>query len=385
MSVRDEASGREKPSRRERASRRAETVLAHIGTSSDPGTGALTTPIYLSTAYAHPGLGASTGYDYTRTANPTRDVLQSALAQIEGGTAGFATSSGMAAAELVVSLAAPGSRIVAAEDIYGGTFRYFDELARTGVYDVDFSMGEQGLCAALAKPADLVFIETPTNPMMVEIDIERIVDLGHRAGAVVAVDNTFYTPIFQRPLESGADVVLHSATKYLGGHNDVLAGAVIVSREDLAEKLAVRLNMTGATLSPFDSWLLMRGMKTLALRMERHQDNARKVAAALEKSPLIDRVHYTGRGGMLSFVPNESVDMSKVLESVRIFTFAESLGGVESLITCPAVQTHADVPRERRMGYGLTDDLLRLSVGLEHWRDLVDDLLGALEVSIRRR
>ena len=379
MSVRDEASGRE------RASRRAETVLAHIGTSSDPGTGALTTPIYLSTAYAHPGLGASTGYDYTRTANPTRDVLQSALAQIEGGTAGFATSSGMAAAELVVSLAAPGSRIVAAEDIYGGTFRYFDELARTGVYDVDFAMGEQGLCDALAKPADLVFIETPTNPMMVEIDIERIVDLGHRAGAIVAVDNTFYTPIFQRPLESGADVVLHSATKYLGGHNDVLAGAVIVSREDLAEKLAVRLNMTGATLSPFDSWLLMRGMKTLALRMERHQDNARKVAAALEKSPLIDRVHYTGRGGMLSFVPNESVDMSKVLESVRIFTFAESLGGVESLITCPAVQTHADVPRERRMGYGLTDDLLRLSVGLEHWRDLVDDLLGALEVSIRRR
>lgn len=379
MSARDEASGREK------ASRRAETVLAHIGTSSDPGTGALTTPIYLSTAYAHPGLGASTGYDYTRTANPTRDVLQSALAQIEGGTAGFATSSGMAAAELVVSLAAPGSRIVAAEDIYGGTFRYFDELARTGVYDVDFAMGEQGLCDALAKPADLVFIETPTNPMMVEIDIERIVDLGHRAGAVVAVDNTFYTPIFQRPLESGADVVLHSATKYLGGHNDVLAGAVIVSREDLAEKLAVRLNMTGATLSPFDSWLLMRGMKTLALRMERHQDNARKVAAALEKSPLIDRVHYTGRGGMLSFVPNESVDMPKALESVRIFTFAESLGGVESLITCPAVQTHADVPRERRMGYGLTDDLLRLSVGLEHWRDLVDDLLGALEVSIRRR
>ena len=379
MSVHDEASGRE------RASRRAETVLAHIGTSSDPGTGALTTPIYLSTAYAHPGLGASTGYDYTRTANPTRDVLQSALAQIEGGTAGFATSSGMAAAELVVSLAAPGSRIVAAEDIYGGTFRYFDELARTGVYDVDFAMGEQGLCDALAKPADLVFIETPTNPMMVEIDIERIVDLGHRAGAVVAVDNTFYTPIFQRPLESGADVVLHSATKYLGGHNDVLAGAVIVSREDLAEKLAVRLNMTGATLSPFDSWLLMRGMKTLALRMERHQDNARKVAAALEKSPLIDRVHYTGRGGMLSFVPNESVDMPKVLESVHIFTFAESLGGVESLITCPAVQTHADVPRERRMGYGLTDDLLRLSVGLEHWRDLVDDLLGALEVSIRRR
>ena len=217
MSVRDEASGRE------RASRRAETVLAHIGTSSDPGTGALTTPIYLSTAYAHPGLGASTGYDYTRTANPTRDVLQSALAQIEGGTAGFATSSGMAAAELVVSLAAPGSRIVAAEDIYGGTFRYFDELARTGVYDVDFAMGEQGLCDALAKPADLVFIETPTNPMMVEIDIERIVDLGHRAGAVVAVDNTFYTPIFQRPLESGADVVLHSATKYLGGHIPSLA------------------------------------------------------------------------------------------------------------------------------------------------------------------
>ena len=221
--------------------------------------------------------------------------------------------------------------------------------------------------------------------MMVEIDIERTAALGHRAGAIVVVDNTFYTPIFQRPLDLGADVVLHSATKYLGGHNDVLAGAVITSRQALAEKLAVQLNMTGATLGPFDCWLLMRGMKTLALRMERHQENARKVAEALEKSPLVERVRYTGRGGMLSFTPVESVDMPTVLESVRVFTFAESLGGVESLITCPAVQTHADVPREKRLAYGLTDDLLRLSVGLEHWQDLVDDLLGALEISIRRR
>jgi Cystathionine beta-lyases/cystathionine gamma-synthases len=365
--------------------RRTETVLAHIGTASDPHTGALTTPIHLSTAYSHPGLGASTGYDYTRTANPTRDVLQNALAQIEGGVAGFATASGMAAAELVVSLVAPGSRIVTTEDIYGGTYRYFLELGRTGAHSVDFTSGEEELHEALAEPADLVFIETPTNPMMVEIDIERTAALGHRAGAIVVVDNTFYTPIFQRPLDLGADVVLHSATKYLGGHNDVLAGAVITSRQALAEKLAVQLNMTGATLGPFDCWLLMRGMKTLALRMERHQENARKVAEALEKSPLVERVRYTGRGGMLSFTPVESVDMPTVLESVRVFTFAESLGGVESLITCPAVQTHTDVPREKRLAYGLTDDLLRLSVGLEHWQDLVDDLLGALEISIRRR
>ena len=358
------------------------TMLAHVGTATDPATGAITTPIHLSTAFGHPGLRESTGYDYTRTASPTRDVLQDALARLDAGTAAFALSSGMAAVQLAVETLAPyGGRVVALEDLYGGTYRYLQVLAEEGAYDVDFVIGEEGLRGALKNPASLVMIETPTNPMMAEIDIERVAGWAHAAGALLVVDNTFYTPAVCRPLERGADVVVYSATKYLGGHNDVMAGAVVVADPELGERLMYRLNTTGATLGPFDCFLLLRGLKTLSLRMKRHEANALLVAEFLEASEHVSRVLYPGRSGMVSFDPADDVDIAVFLETVRVFTFAESLGGVESLVTCPSVQTHADVPPATRAAYGLTDRLLRLSVGIEDAEDLVADLRQALEAA----
>ena len=361
---------------------RLETLLVRSGTGTDPATGAITTPIHLSTAYGHPGLGESTGYDYTRTASPTRDVLQDALARLEGGTAAFALSSGMAALELVTRTLAPhGSRIVALRDLYGGSFRFLEVLAEEAAARVDFVLGLEGLRGALADPADLVIIETPTNPMMEEISIPEAAELAHAAGARLVVDNTFYTPVVQRPLELGADVVVHSGTKYLGGHNDVMAGVAVVADDALAERLNYRLNTTGATLGPFDCFLLLRGLKTLSLRMKRHEANALLVAEFLEASEHVSRVLYPGRSGMVSFDPADDVDIAVFLETVRVFTFAESLGGVESLVTCPSVQTHADVPPATRAAYGLTDRLLRLSVGIEDAEDLVADLRQALEAA----
>ncbi|VEG28465.1 trans-sulfuration enzyme family protein [Actinomyces howellii] len=359
-----------------------DTVLAHVGTSTDPTTGAITTPIHLSTAFGHPGMRQSTGYDYTRTAAPTRDVLQDALARLDGGAAGFALTSGMAAVQLAVTtLAPPGSRIVALEDLYGGTFRYLAVLAEQGVYEVDFVVGPEGLREALERPASLVLIETPTNPMMVQIDIAEAARWAHDAGALLAVDNTFYTPVICRPLELGADIAVYSATKYLGGHNDLMAGTLVVADPALGERLQYMLNTTGANLGPFDAFLLLRGLKTLALRMERHESNAARVVSFLESSPHVTRVLYPGRSGMVSFELAEDVDVSVFLESVRVFTFAESLGGVESLVTCPSVQTHADVPPEVRAAYGLSDRLMRLSVGIEDPKDLVADLRQALETA----
>ena len=358
---------------------RLDTLLAHAGTATDPATGAITTPIHLSTAFGHPGLRESTGYDYTRTASPTRDVLQDALARLDGGTAGFALSSGMAAIQLAVETLAPyGSRIVTLEDLYGGTYRYLQVLTEAGALEVDFVIGEDGLREALRRPASLVVIESPTNPMMAEIDIARVAGWAHDAGALLVVDNTFYTPVICRPLELGADVVVYSATKYLGGHNDVMAGAVVVADPDLGERLMYRLNTTGATLGPFDCFLLLRGLKTLSLRMARHEANARRVAAFLEADARVTRVLYPGRSGMISFDLADDVDIAAFLGAVRVFTFAESLGGVESLVTCPSVQTHADVPLATRAAYGLTDRLLRLSVGIEDPDDLVADLERAL-------
>lgn len=361
-----------------------DTVLAHVGTGTDPATGAITTPIHLSTAFGHPGLRQSTGYDYTRTASPTRDVLQDALARLDGGAASFVTSSGMAAIQLAVETLAPfGSRIVALEDLYGGTFRYLQVLAEAGAYEVDFVYGQQALVEALSRPAALVLIETPTNPMMECYDVAATARLAREAGALLAVDNTFYTPAILRPLDEGADVAIYSATKYLGGHNDVMAGVVTVADPALGERLQYRLNTTGATLGPFDSFLLLRGLKTLSLRMARHEANAKEVVAFLQASPHVTRVLYPGHSGMVSFDLAEDVDIATFLESVRVFTFAESLGGVESLVTCPSVQTHADVPPATRARYGLTDRLLRLSIGIEDPSDLVDDLRQAFETGTR--
>ena len=363
------------------------TLLAQAGTRTDPLTGAITTPIHLSTAFGHPGLGESTGYDYTRTASPTRDVVQDALARLDSGAAGFALSSGMAAIELAIrSLAPAGSRIVALEDLYGGSYRLLEVLTSEGAYEVDFVLGDDGLREALGpdRPASLVLVESPTNPMMSLIDLAAAAELAHGAGALLAVDNTFLTPYLCRPLELGADVVLYSATKYLSGHNDVMAGAIVVADEAAGERVQYRLNTTGATLSPFDCFLLLRGLKTLGVRMDRHEANARAVAAALEPSPLVDRVLYPGRSGMVSFEVAEGVDIATTLAALRVFTFAESLGGVESLVTSPSAQTHADVPPERRAAYGLSDRLLRLSVGIEDARDLIADLLRALEAGAER-
>lgn len=364
---------------------RVDTLLSHVGTLTDPATGAITTPIHLSTAFGHPGLRQSTGYDYTRTASPTRDVLQDALARLDGGAAGFALTSGMAAIQLTVETLAPhGSRIVALEDLYGGSFRYLQVLAEEGAYEVDFVVGREELREALTRPAALVLIETPTNPMMQQLDVAEVAGWAHNAGALLAVDNTFYTPVILRPLELGADAAVYSATKYLGGHNDVMAGAITVRDPALGERLQYRLNTTGATLGPFDAFLLLRGLKTLALRMERHESNARRVVDLLEASEHVSRVLYPGRSGMISFDLAEDVDIAAFLASVRVFTFAESLGGVESLVTCPSVQTHADVPPATRLRYGLTDRLLRLSVGIEDAGDLVEDLRQALEAASRR-
>jgi len=288
---------------------RLETLLVRSGTGTDPATGAITTPIHLSTAYGHPGLGESTGYDYTRTASPTRDVLQDALARLEGGTAAFALSSGMAALELVTRTLAPhGSRIVALRDLYGGSFRFLEVLAEEGAADVDFVLGLEGLRGALAGPADLVIIETPTNPMMEEISIPEAAELAHAAGAKLVVDNTFATPVLQRPLELGADVVVHSTTKYVGGHSDVIGGAFILrdglelpahvepffgERDAAAE--AVKLQMAlGHVPSPRDTYLAHRGLKTLALRVERHCENAQRIAEFLASHPKVSAVHYPG-------------------------------------------------------------------------------------------
>mgnify|MGYP000907926647 CR=1 FL=1 len=248
-----------------------------------------------------------------------------------------------------------------------------DELGGLG------ARGEDGLREALRRPASLVVIESPTNPMMALIDVAAAARLAHSAGALLAVDNTFLTPYLCRPLELGADAVLYSATKYLSGHNDVMAGAIVVSDEEAGDRVQYRLNTTGATLSPFDCFLLLRGLKTLGVRMDRHEANARAVAAALEESPLVERVLYPGRSGMVSFEVTEGVDIGTFLGALTVFTFAESLGGVESLVTCPSAQTHADVPPERRAAYGLSDRLLRLSVGIEDAEDLVADLIQALE------
>ncbi|MBC2004972.1 aminotransferase class I/II-fold pyridoxal phosphate-dependent enzyme [Listeria booriae] len=353
-----------------------ETIVAQIGNRKSGATGAVNMPIYLSTAYRHEDLGVSTGYDYTRTGNPTREVLEEALATLENGTAGFATSSGMSAIQLIFMLFGSGDHIISSRDLYGGTYRYFELIAKK--YRVDFSYWETTDIAdleSLLKPeTKAVFIETPTNPLMVETDLAAVVTFAKKHGLLVIVDNTFLTPVLQQPLDLGVDIVFHSATKYLGGHNDVLAGAVIVKDEALAVQLRDFHNSIGAVLSPFDSWLLIRGLKTLVLRVEQHQKNARKVVAFLEGHEAVTKVLYPGKGGMVSFLIKDAGLVSPLLRSLELFTFAESLGGVESLITYPVTQTHADVPRELRESYGLTDELLRISVGIENSDDLIADL-----------
>ena len=358
-----------------------ETTLVQLGNQSDKKTGAVNPPIYLSTAYKHDGIGESTGYDYTRTKNPTRTLLEEGIAKLEGGDQGFACSSGMAAVQLVLSLFKPNDEIIVPEDLYGGTYRLFKVYSDTynikAVYSPFHSIEQ--VTSLITDNTKALFIETPTNPLMQEIDLVAYAQLAKEHNLLLIVDNTFYTPYFQRPIEIGADIVLHSATKYIGGHNDVLAGLVVAKGQELCEKIAYIHNGAGAVLSPMDSWLLIRGMKTLHLRLKQHDANAKAVAAYLEQQPLVTDVLYTGKGGMLSFRLQDASLINPFLKSMNLITFAESLGGVESFITYPATQTHADMPYEERVARGVCDRLLRFSVGIEEADDIIADLQQVFE------
>ncbi|MDC3417609.1 methionine biosynthesis PLP-dependent protein [Aquibacillus salsiterrae] len=360
---------------------RLETRLAQLGNHSDRVTGAVSTPIYLSTAYQHEGLGQSTGYDYTRTKNPTRAVLEDGIANLENGDAGFACSSGMAAIQLVLSLFRSGDEIVVAEDVYGGTYRllayYSEQYQIKPMYTSMNTIAETE--RAITAHTKAILIETPTNPLMQEIDIEQVAQVAKKHNLLLIVDNTFLTPYFQQPVQLGADIVIHSATKYIGGHNDVLAGLVVAKGKELCNRLATLHNASGAVLSPLDAWLLIRGLKTLPLRLRKHQENAEAIVTYLNDEPKVTDVLYPGRGGMLSFRLQEGGWVNDFLQHLKLITFAESLGGVESFITYPATQTHADIPEEERTKRGICNRLLRFSVGIEHEEDLLADLKQAFE------
>lgn len=356
-----------------------DTFLAQLGNKSEKETGAISAPIYLSTTYRHPGFGNSTGYDYTRTANPTRDVLQEGLAILEGGDQAIATSSGMSAIQLAIQLFPSGSTYLCSRDLYGGSFRYFDVLEKDKQANFVYFDDQEDFKEKLDESIDVIFIETPTNPLMHVYDIEEISKSAKEVGAKVIVDNTLLTPLRQRPLELGADIVVHSGTKFLAGHNDIVAGVIVVKGEELSEKLFYLSNTTGPTLGPFDCWLFLRSLKTLRLRFDRQEENTKKFVEALEKEDRVRDIMYAGEGAMVSFRLENVEKVEHFLESLKLFTFAESLGGVESLVTYPTTQTHADIPAEIRESYGLTPDLVRFSLGIEDPQDLIDDVLQALD------
>lgn len=376
-----------------------ESRLAQIGSRVDGKTGAVSFPVYHATVYRHPELGQSTGFDYARTKNPTRSVLEEAFAELESGDAAFAFSSGMAALQAVLALFEAGDHLLVSLDLYGGTYRLIEQVLNRFGLRADYAdTNDVVALEALRKPeTKAVLIETPTNPLMMVTDIAGVSAWAKQHGLLTIVDNTLLTPYYQRPLELGADIVVHSATKYLGGHNDVLAGLVAVKGADLAERVGFLQNSIGAVLGPQDSWLLMRGLKTLALRMERHQDNAVQVARYLQAHPLVEQVYYpaladhpghdlqnrqaTGNSGLLSFRVKDARLVAPVLRNLKLIAFAESMGGVESLMTFPAVQTHGDIPVEIRNKLGVDDRLLRMSVGIEHIDDLIADLEQALALA----
>ncbi|MCK1999418.1 methionine biosynthesis PLP-dependent protein [Psychrobacillus psychrodurans] len=357
-----------------------DTQLVQLGNHSDEKTGAVNPPIYLSTAYKHNGIGQSTGYDYTRTKNPTRAILEEGIAKLEGGDAGFACSSGMAAIQLVLSLFRSGDELIAPDDLYGGTYRLFNQYADSYNIRTTYTKFESAeeVKALITENTKALFIETPTNPLMQEIDIQLFADIAEEHNLLLIVDNTFLTPYLQRPIELGAHIVIHSGTKYIGGHNDVLAGLVVTKGTDLSEQLQINHNAAGAVLSPFDSWLLIRGLKTLHLRMKQHDLNAKRITEFLKQESAVKDVLYPGVGGMLSFRLQKSEWVAPFLKNLRLIVFAESLGGVESFITYPTTQTHADIPEEERNARGVDNSLLRFSVGIEEVEDLIADLKQVL-------
>ncbi len=379
-----------------------ETKLVQAGNRRDPQTGAVVLPIYNSTTYSHPALGTSTGFDYSRLDNPTRKALEETIASLEGGARGLAFASGMAAISNICQLFKPGDHVISSDDLYGGSYRVFEQVFKP--YGIDFSfvdLSDLSLLKEVIRPqTKAIFIETPTNPTMKICDIQACVEIAKEQEIVVIVDNTFLTPYLQRPLELGADVVVHSGTKYLGGHNDVLCGLIVAKDPVIGDKLQFYQNSQGAVLGPQDCWLMLRGMKTLALRMDAHEKNTKQIAEFLTQHDQVKKVFYpgladhpgrevqekqaSGFGGMLSFEVVDPKLVPHLLDAVDVITFAESLGGVESLITYPAVQTHADIPKEIRDEIGVTDSLLRLSVGVEHVEDLLADLDQALKKAAER-
>ncbi len=376
-----------------------ESRLAQIGSQNDPDTGAVSFPIYNATAFRHPKLGQSTGFDYSRTKNPTRAVLETAIADLENGDAGFACSTGMAALQTIFALFSQGDHLLVSLDLYGGTYRLIEKImTRFGVTASYVDTNDLDALESERKPnTKAVLVETPTNPLMMITDLAKVSAWAKKHGLLTIVDNTLLTPYLQRPIELGADIVVHSATKYLGGHNDVLAGLIVTKGQELSAQVAFLHNSIGAVLGAQDAWLLMRGMKTLALRMERHQSNATRVAEWLQGHPAVAEVYYpglsshpghdvqrsqsSGNTGIFSFKMKDARTIEPILRHIKLIAFAESLGGVESLMTYPAVQTHADIPLDIRERVGVDDRLLRFSVGIEHVDDLIADLKQAIEAA----
>ena len=375
---------------------RAKTKLIHAGIVGDEATGAVSTPIYQVSTYKQEAVGKFKGYEYSRTGNPTRHALEVLISDLEGGVAGFAFSSGMAATSSIMMLFSKGDHVLLTDDVYGGTFRVISKvLNRFGIDSTFVDTGDlSNVETAIQENTKAIFLETPTNPLLKVTDIEAIAKYAKEKGLLTIVDNTFMTPYFQQPIALGADIVVHSATKYLGGHSDVVAGLAVVNSEELASELHFVQNSVGAVLGPQDSWLLMRGIKTLGLRMEEHNESAQRIAEFLKDHDAVGKVFYpglsshpghdlmqkqaTGFGGMISFDVGSAEKADELLAKLKYFTLAESLGAVESLISVPARMTHASIPSERRAELGITDGLVRISVGIEDVEDLIEDLEQAL-------
>ena len=373
------------------------TTAIHAGNEPDSATGAVTVPIYQTSTYAQEALGRHKGFEYARTQNPTRFAVEQNIAALEGARFGYAFASGMAAIDATLRLVKSGEHVVVSDNTYGGTFRLFSRVLTN--YGIEFSYVDTtdvlNVEAAMRENTRMVFVETPTNPVMMVTDLKAVSDVAHAAGARVVCDNTFMSPYLQRPIEFGVDIVVHSTTKYLNGHSDSVGGMVVLNDERDAEWLQFIQNSVGSILSPFDSWLVLRGTKTLAVRMQQHDSSGRKVAAFLEEHPKVEKLYYPGSlshkqhelarrqqrgfGGMVAFDTGSLENAGTVLESVRLCTLAESLGGVETLISHPATMTHASVLPETRARLGITDGLVRISVGLEDVEDIIADLDQALE------
>nr|MDH3098959.1 bifunctional cystathionine gamma-lyase/homocysteine desulfhydrase [Bacillus velezensis] len=373
------------------------TLMVHGGITGDEKTGAVSVPIYQVSTYRRPKAGEHTGYEYSRTANPTRTALESLIAELEGGAAGYAFGSGMVAITAVMMLFDSGDHVILTDDVYGGTYRVMTGVLNRFGIEADFvdTSSEEKVQKAIRPNTKAIYIETPTNPLLKVTDLKLMSDIAKEAGVLLIVDNTFYTPYFQRPLSFGADIVPHSATKYLGGHSDVVGGLVVTADKELGEKLHYVQNSTGGVLGPQDSWLLMRGIKTLGLRMDAINHSAGKIAEPLEAHDAVQTLYYPGSakhpgheltkaqssgfGGMISFDVGADERVDAFLEKLNLFTIAESLGAVESLISVPSRMTHASIPRDRRLALGITDGLVRISVGIEDTEDLTADVKQALD------